>query len=199
MLTMGTVLEMSRLAGATVNTDPTNADFGKMRFGKTRVDIAAGFQQPIRLLFEEAQGKITSLTTGKTLALSGGVGHLSRWDIGERFGISKLAPVPSIVSDLAHGQDFIGNKVTVKGEASSHLVPMLWQDLHDLYNNGGVPAVAKGIIPGAFGVGIQTYGSRPSPSNDPFARGGTSPKKTPDAFGRGGSSSAGTSSDPFGR
>lgn len=191
VLTIGFVLEVAKMAGAKVNTDPRNADFAKMRFGNTRVDVAAGFQQPIRLLFQEASGKIVSSTTGKTLTLGpGGPGHLSRWDIGERFAISKLAPVPSIASDVLHGQNFIGQPITAKAEASSHLIPLLWQDVYSLYKNGGVGAVAAGVIPGLFGVGLQTYGSKPptpsraKPRN--YGSGGYSGKSP---YGRGSSTS----------
>lgn len=173
------VLFLAKQAGASVNLDPRNADFGKMRFGNTRIDIWGGFQQPIRLVAQELSGKIISSTTGKTLTLGPqGPGKLSRWDIGQRFIESKFAPVPSFVKDVGKQTDSVGQPLKWDFSARNPLVqrmlPLLAQDVYSLYQQEGLLPALGGATVGAFGVGIQTYGAKPAKqgaakSNDPWS------------------------------
>lgn len=159
--TVGTVLMLAKLSGAKVGVDPTNADFAKIRLGNTRIDLLGGFQQPIRLLAQLQQGKVTSSTTGKTLTLGPqGPGNLSRWDIAERFFQGKLAPVPGMAVDVLKGRDFQGNPLSLKNEAYSHLSPLAIQDAIDLLHESGPEAALGGYGLTALGVGVQTYGPR---------------------------------------
>jgi hypothetical protein len=73
--TLSTVLLFAHLAGATVVADPRNADFGKIRIGDTRLDIAGGFTQPIRLVSQLTSGTDRQLHHRKGRALSGGFGR----------------------------------------------------------------------------------------------------------------------------
>jgi len=166
--TMGLVLYLAKKAGAQVNTDPTNADFAKIKFGNTRIDLAGGFQQPVRLLAELFEGKVTSSTTGKVINLGPqGVGHLSRKDIAQRFFEGKLAPVPSLINDLFQGTSFAGQPLSVKTELFSRMIPLLAQDANDLANQHGGLGTPRGLAAGfggyglgLFGIGEQTYSAK---------------------------------------
>ncbi|HEY5989954.1 MAG TPA: hypothetical protein VIV12_26750, partial [Streptosporangiaceae bacterium] len=154
-----TILGLAALVGAKVNTDPRNADFGKLRVGNTRFDIWGGHQQLARLIAQVQQGKIVSSTTGKTLALKGGYGGMSRQDIIKRFFEGKLAPTPSLINDWTRGTDFADKPFSVKRAVVSRSYPLIIQDALDIYHGTGSPWLALGGYGiGAFGVGIQTYG-----------------------------------------
>lgn len=178
--TLGAVLELAKLGGAEVNDDPRNADFAKIKVGATRIDIAGGFQQPIRLIAQLESGKIVSSTTGKTLSLGPqGPGKLSRKDIIQRFLEQKLAPSPSFVNDMFKGTDFADKPFSWKTATVQRMIPLLAQDAADLYHDtNSLPAALGGYALGAFGVGIQTYGDQPTKSKtkdvsvDPFSVGG---------------------------
>lgn len=200
--TLGVVLEAARTAGAEVNTDPRNADFGKIRIGNTRIDVAGGFQQPIRLLAQLGSGQIVSSTTGQLEHLSGGFVGRSRLDVLSQFAKGKLAPVPSFATDVLSGQQFSGNPLDfsinpadTNSEISSHYLPLLAQDIISLQQQTHSPlAAAGGGLLSAFGVGIQSYSpkkKKAKSSGDPYSGGGGS---NSDPYGGGSSSS----SDPYG-
>ncbi len=155
MLALGgiatTLLTLAKLAGADVVTDPTNADFGKIKVkaqggltgalstipgllgvgvqtygGKSRFDILGGFQQYIRLAAQLQQGKITSSTTGKVLELGKGYKPITRKDIIERFFQGKASPIASFVINWLQGQDVTGKPF--------HLLPNSYQDPGDFLN-----------------------------------------------------------------
>ncbi len=44
------ILGLAKVAGADVKTDPRSADFGKIRIGKTNLDICSGLQQYARII-----------------------------------------------------------------------------------------------------------------------------------------------------
>lgn len=163
--TMSLVLYVAKLGGAQVGLDPTNADFAKIRIGNTRIDIAGGFQQPVRLAFELAEGKVTSSTTGKSMALSGGIGKTSSGDVALRFLMGKAAPVPGFVLQASGvSQASFGPHQATWKLAVQKLLPLLAQDANDLRTTpgafGGNPSVGKAIAGyglGVFGVGEQTY------------------------------------------
>jgi hypothetical protein len=154
---VGAVTAGAAAAGAKVETDPRNADFGKVKLGNTRVDPWAGFQQPVRAASQIASGKIISSTTGKTLRLSGGNAPSPL----ERFVESKLSPQAGIVMDVAHRKTFLGDPITLKGEAKSHLIPLGAQDAYQVTKD--THSIAKGagaLALSSVGVGVQNYSAK---------------------------------------
>lgn len=156
----GTVLFVAKQAGAEVNTDPTNADFGKIKIGNTRMDVLGGYQQYIRLGAQLAEGKITSSITGAETKLDGSFGKPTRLEIIQRFLQNKESPVLSFATTLLQGTDATGNPINVKNEVVSRFIPLVAQDIADLYSheNAANPAYAAPLS--VFGVGLQTYGTQ---------------------------------------
>lgn len=154
------ILGAAKLAGANVGTDWTSSDFGKIKVGNTRVDITGSMQQYGRMAGQLITGKYTSSTTGKEYTLGEGYKPMTRLDILGRQFEAKEAPVLSFITDMARGTDLVGNKTTIGGELYQRLVPMVIQDLTDLYKSDPslLPLGALGI----FGAGIQTYAPTPA-------------------------------------
>jgi hypothetical protein len=176
--TLSTLLGLaSQVPGVKVQTDPRNPDWGKIRVGNTRLDLAGGFQQPLRLLAQLATGTAISSTTGKSLSLTaGGFGKPTRLDILQRFFFGKAAPVPSLILDYLRNSTQTGQKFSWKSEAVQRMTPLLAQDAYDLYKaqHGGLNGLAAafaGYGAGLTGFGLQTYGPR-APKGRPVAPSG---------------------------
>ncbi len=166
--TLSTLLALaSRVPGVKVATDPRNPDWGKIRVGNTRIDIAGGFQQELRLLAQLATGVAISSTTGKKLSLTaGGFGQPTRLDILLRFFEGKESPLASLATDKLRGSNQIGQKFSWKSELVQRMTPLLAQDSYDLYNErhggvNGITAAFAGYGLGSFGFGLQTYNPTP--------------------------------------
>jgi hypothetical protein len=154
-----TILGLAKMAGLEVGIDPRNADFGKIKIGNTRVDIAGGFLQYLRVVAQLMTGQIVSSTTGKTLTLGEGYKPLTRLDIIQRFMGYKQAPVMSFVTDLLRGRTMFGEEIKIPKELGRRLVPMVIQDIYEVAMDDPtlLPLSALGII----GFGVQTYGKKP--------------------------------------
>jgi len=155
---LGTMLSLAKLNGLDVGTNPRSADFGKIRFGNTRVDLGAGFLQYMRLLGEGITREYKSSTTGKVSKL--GFGHpRSFYDVFTDFMTGKLSPPLSVGADVMKQQTGFG-PFDPKQEAISHLTPLSWQDIFKLYKeHGALPAAGGGALT-IFGGGVQTYGPK---------------------------------------
>jgi hypothetical protein len=164
LLALGTaVLETAAKAGAGVEIDPRSSDFGKMRFGDTRIDIWGGFQPIIRTLAQLGSGERKTTTTGELVPLDGKFGHSSRLDVFENFLRGKLAPVPSVGADLLKGSTFVGQPVTPKSEAAQRLIPFGIQDAYDVHHGGHNALETAGAYGlSAVGVGVQNYANDPT-------------------------------------
>jgi len=150
------VLGMAKLGGAEVGDDDRSADFGKIKIGNTRFDIWGGFQQPIVAAARLLRGEMVSSTTGKEFQLGEGYKATTRKDIAQRFIESKMSPIAAFANGLLKGQTNMGEKFDPLGEGIEQFVPMLTEDMMDLYKEWG-PIGLLVAIPGAHGVGSQTY------------------------------------------
>lgn len=169
------VLELARLNGAKVGLNPESADFGKMKFGNTRVDLGAGFLQFFHLGGQLLSGKSVSTTSGKVSHIySGKPYQTSGWDILTNFGVGKLSPPFAMAHDVLAQQTNHG-KFNVWQELISHLTPLSAQDIYGVAtdHSQGHPPLAS--VPGLglfsiLGGGLQTYGPKPTvgPTIVPF-------------------------------
>lgn len=185
----GTFVGLAQMVGAEVESDPASSDFGKARFGDTRIDPYGGFQQPIVLAqrmmpfidlstqgISEIGGLMKSTTTEREYSLDDpGFGRSTRADVLSRFLRSKTNPIINFGWGLMAGQKELSGKEMVypmdpfgeKGEnlmdnaIAQRFIPMLYQDIYELYNNENTPPEAKALaaFAASVGMGSQTYGN----------------------------------------
>lgn len=149
--TIGAILWLAeQVTGATVGLDPRSADFAKIRVGNTRIDIAGGFAQYVRLA-----GTLALAATGRTEgddALQSSV----------RFLRGKFSPVAAIVADVLTHTNYAGfplKKGWWKKEVYDSFIPLVVQDVRDLYHQtGSIPGAVAGFAAAATGIGVSSYG-----------------------------------------
>lgn len=161
---------LASMAGAKVSLDPTNADFGKIRIGDTRIDPGAGFQQVLVFMSRMAPesqytGKYTSSVTGKTSKYGEGFKGRTRADVAEDFASSKLHPTLKLAYDLLKANK--ERPVHLGDRAVQMALPMMAQDIAEVMK--GNPDLAIGMAPlSSVGFGTSTYGGKDSMSNPVF-------------------------------
>lgn len=152
-------LWMAKLNGAEVGLDPRSSDFGKIKVGDTRVDIAGGFQQYLVYAARFIKGETVSSTTGDVKQLEGGFGKKSRASITWDFIENKAAPVPGLALDAMKGKNFVGDDFDPLKETGRILLPLGVENAYEGYTVGGPKAGAASLLLGGIGFGTQTYGA----------------------------------------
>ena len=149
---------LAEVMGAEVEKDPRSSDFGKIKIGRTRIDIWGGFQQIAR--------STAQLMTGQSRAVSSGeIFTKNRLETFGRFIQSKLSPAAGLGIELLSGKDFLGEPLPTfetKGELAYYimqkLAPLVIQDTIDALRYSDNKAVTAVAFPLAFhGIGVQTY------------------------------------------
>jgi len=148
------VIMLLELAGADVEKDPRSSDFGKVRFGNTRIDFWAGFQPYVRNIAQIIAEERKSTRTGEIYKI------IDPIDIGVNFVRSKLAPVPGLLWSLKSGKTFIGEELSAENAESiiyQELTPLAVQDWIDAvrWSNEGASTI-YGLL-AMLGVGVQTW------------------------------------------
>lgn len=151
--TMTSLLGLAAAAGVRVGTDSNSSDFGKMRFGKTRIDLMGGFQQYIVALSRVITGEYTT-SKGKKIDLTAG-GPLSKYDIILRFLENKESPLFSFMTTMLKGTSFDGQPVEVQKEILQRMTPIVAQDIYDIAVEN--PELLPAGILSFLGAGVQTY------------------------------------------
>ena len=153
-----------------IEMDPRNSDFAKIRMRNTRIDFLGSFQQPFVAAMRLATRTSISSTTGQVQHLGSGFAKTTGFDIITRFFRGKLAPIPSILADSpwVFGQTFDFKKPTFWNELYQHTTPLAIQDAISMGQQaGGWPPkpgqIAKAA--GAYalsgtGFGVQSYGAK---------------------------------------
>ena len=179
----GTFTGLAKLAGAGVEKNSASSDFGKVKFGNTRIDPYGGFQQYIvaaqRLMPQldlspagigEIGGKMKSTTTGREYDLTNpSYGQSNRMDILTRFIRSKTNPIINFGWGLLAGdKELSGKPIDItnpnpfENSLAQRFLPMLSQDIYDLVKDETTPPQAKALAAfmASVGMGSQTYGNR---------------------------------------
>lgn len=161
------VYGLASMAGAEIETDPRSADFGKLKFGNTRIDPMAGLLQGTVL--------ITRLTTGETKDKKGKIvpirgdkvpyGRPTSASIMGNFARTKLAPVPGKVVDILAGKNVVGEPVTPSSVVTGLTVPLALRDIYATMIEQGVPAGTAMAVLSIFGMGLQNYDSDKKPGS----------------------------------
>lgn len=145
------------LAGGKSNMDMNSSDFGKVKFGDTHLDPMAGNQQYMVLMHRLATNHTTN-ANGKNEKLDSRFGGPSKLGTIETFVRNKLAPVPTAIINTVAGKDGGGNPTNTSlsnNEVVKLFTPMIVQDFADLVKSD--PKLLPLLIPGNFGMGLQTY------------------------------------------
>jgi len=163
---LAAVYALASLAGADREDDPRSSDFGKIRFGNTRLDPLFGLSQVSVLL--------GTLATGETKKLSGEIesmrGPKARMTAAEKIGRflrTKLSPTLGTAINWLSGEDPVGNPagpdVLAKGlqekplETALSMGPLAFSDIHKAMQEQGVPAGMALAMLSIFGMSLQTF------------------------------------------
>ena len=159
----GVMIALGELAGGEFETDPRSSNFGKIRFGDTRLDPFFGLSQTIIFLSRITSGH-TKRESGEVVALYGknkpyGADDMQR--VVSRYFRQKLAPAPATLANLAFRENALGEPNTLMSAIKDVALPMSFEDIYKVMIAQGVPRGTALALLGVFGMGLQTYGEEP--------------------------------------
>jgi hypothetical protein len=156
--------------GVDVIRDPRSSDFGKVKIGKTRLDLFAGNLQTARFVFALASGERQSAGTRS-------VAGVNKFDTVARFLRTKAHPSLGLVLDVASEEDFLGEEFTLSWEAFTEtdlrrnpllktFTPLLIQDIIEAWKESGpLEAVIAGTG-SLLGAGAITFATADDASQE---------------------------------
>lgn len=149
-----TVLGLGLIAGGKLGTNPRSSEFGKLRFGNSRLDFGSGLLQPFVLM--------SRMGTGET-AGPGGKERKSGVYPLVSFVRYKLSPLSSTIVDLLARTNAIGENTDITTADGRErmltrlVVPISFGEAADAIAEQGVPKGTVFAILNMLGVGSQTY------------------------------------------
>lgn len=161
LIGVSVVYGLAQAAGATVESDSRSSDFGKIRFGNTRIDPLSGLAQVTTLSSRLIQGE-TKTSKGDVIPIRGDkvkFGGASGADLIGRFLRTKLAPWAGSIVDVAAGRNVVGEKVTTEDVLKRAVIPLSLGDIAKTMEEQGVPRGPAISILSLLGWGVQNYDS----------------------------------------
>ncbi|KKL11882.1 hypothetical protein LCGC14_2541360, partial [marine sediment metagenome] len=136
------------------------SDFGKIRFGNTRIDFWGGYSQIARLIARLITAEAKGAETGRIMPTD-------RGQVIWRFIQSKLSPASGLTVDLVRGETFIGEQLEATPEgitkqAFERFTPLFIQDVVDAARYQGLTTAAIVAPLAGHGIGAMTYPIRPA-------------------------------------
>lgn len=142
-----------------IETDPRSSDFGKIRFGNTRVDPLSGLIQVTVLLSRLASGD-KKTASGKIVPIRGEevpYGGATSFSVMADFARSKFSPAFGAMVNTLQGKNVVGEPTNALDEAKRMLIPMSFSEAQETMEEQGVPQGTALTILSLFGMGVQTY------------------------------------------
>ena len=143
------ILALASLAGAEVEEDPEEADWGKIRIDDMRWDIWGGLQQPMRVIARAIKYGVDDDSVNRNFQ-----------NVATFFKY-KLSPPFGITHELLYGEDWVtGEDISVPQAVGDALTPIILQTVRDAYMNElTLTEGAMLAIPEFFGIGSSVYQS----------------------------------------
>jgi hypothetical protein len=150
---------LANLLGASTNSNPTSADFGKARIGNTRLDAGSGLLQWIVMSARMALGSKTTSTSNKNTEFGSSMTAGTRQDALDQFLKNRLHPTLSLGIDLLSASK--NKPFYPMSEVAEHLSPIPAGDIIDLMqSNPEMNQIIMGLVGSSLSMGSSTYGPR---------------------------------------
>lgn len=146
------------VAPGSVEWDSRSADFGKIKVGNTRFDVTGGMASVVTLTSRLITNSTKSSTTGLVRELgTGEYGAADRLTITYDFFENKLAPLYSVVKNLAIGKDWEGKKPTTISTLRDLFVPIIATNYQELKDDPDSADILISMIAEGLGISTNTY------------------------------------------
>ena len=142
-----------------IEWNPRSSDFGKLRFGNTRIDPLRGLSQVVVFLSRFATGESKNPVTQNITSIED-PNFFKQLDldlVGTNFFKSKLSPVSGLIRTLATRKPFDRDETPLE-TAGGYVLPMTGFDIADAIQEQGVTKSTAMGIAAFFGAGLQTFG-----------------------------------------
>ena len=159
---ISTVMALGLMAGGEIEKDMRSTDFGKIRFGNSRLDPLMGLSQSTVLLNRVIRGT-TKTEKGDIRPLRGPdvpFNGDTTTRVINRFERYKLSPMISVPWSFLAKEDPIGRPVDAKWAATHLMTPITWLDIYEVMVDQGMAKGTAASILAMFGMGLQTYQDR---------------------------------------
>lgn len=141
-----------------VDWDPRSSDFGKIKVGNTRFEVTGGMGSIVTIASQIITQEQKSAGSGIVKKLGEGYGSEDGLDKVFNFFSNKFSPAAAFVRDIVRQQDFKGDPLSPKKQATDLLVPIPVTTNYEAWKD---PNAAPGLlvfIADALGIGASTYG-----------------------------------------
>ncbi len=155
-----TLGQLGKMAGGTVESNPTSSDFGKVKIGNVRLDPFGGFQQYVVAASKLISGKSTSLSGKESDLNNPRYGGQTRMDVVKNLGVSKLNPVMSFAYSLLNGSKEqtgqpmnFGTPNPFDNSIAQRFIPIVMQDTYEVAKEN--PSLLPITVPlNTFGMSV---------------------------------------------
>lgn len=153
-----------------VELDPRSADFGKLKFGDTRIDVTGGMGSIVTLAARvlpllgsfvdpDVKGYTKSTTSGKLVQInSGKFGAENGLDVINDWIDNRTSPVLSVFEDLFKGEDSNFQTPTPVGELKNFAEPFVAQNIEQSLADPKSANWLLGELADGLGFSENTYG-----------------------------------------
>jgi len=163
---LATVYFLGNLAGGELERDPTSSDFGKIRFGDTRLDPLSGMSQTLvflgRLWYRERKDS------------AGNIQPLTGYDLERtvtQFLKNKIAPGFTLAWAGISGDTPFDGPTTLWWLLKEAVTPISVDDIFKAMEDQGIPRGTIISMLGMLGIGVQVYGDTDSSGSNWTQRG----------------------------
>lgn len=150
------VLALAKMSGAEVGTDPRTSDFGKIRIGNERIDIFAGFQQPMRLIVQSGAA-ITDRAGLTGQYLRDQDKEFDPIDAWMQFAEFKLSPMFTTPAEIIFGKNRLGEDVKITDALINSVEPMVVNAIREAWKEEGAGTAIRSGALNFMGVSSNVY------------------------------------------